>query len=285
MSPCDKLPNTPYTIPKGKYGIPEDWSPKNSNDEYGGMLTLKDGLAGSVNTMSARLIDMVAPQNVARLAAAAGIKTKIQANPSIALGAVDLSLIEMVSAYSTFANKGLRVSPMIITRIEDKNGTVLKDFIPETQEVLSEESAFVILDLLKGVTDSGSGIRLRSVYTSGGKAVTGFPYKFENPIAGKTGTTQNQSDGWFMGIVPNLATGVWTGGEDRATHFEGITKGQGATMSLPSWALFMKKCYDDKSLNISKEDFEEPENLSININCKEKAEEGKNEIPDGDTNF
>jgi penicillin-binding protein 1A len=274
MSPCDKLPNTPYTIPKGKYGIPEAWSPKNSNEKYGGMLTLKDGLAGSVNTMSARLIDMVTPQNVARLAAAAGIKTKIQANPSIALGAVDLSLIEMVSAYSTFANKGLRVSPMIITRIEDKNGTVL-----------SEESAFVILDLLKGVTESGSGIRLRSVYTSGGKAVTGFPYKFENPIAGKTGTTQNQSDGWFMGIVPNLATGVWTGGEDRATHFEGITKGQGATMSLPSWALFMKKCYDDKSLNISKEDFEEPENLSININCKEKAEEGKNEIPDGDTNF
>jgi penicillin-binding protein 1A len=285
MSPCEKLPNTPYTIPKGKYGIPEDWSPKNSNDEYGGMLTLKDGLAGSVNTMSARLIDMVTPQNVARLAAAAGIKTKIQANPSIALGAVDLSLIEMVSAYSTFANKGLRVSPMIITRIEDKNGTVLKDFIPETQEVLSEESAFVILDLLKGVTESGSGIRLRSDWTSGGKAVTGHPYKFENPIAGKTGTTQNQSDGWFMGIVPNLATGVWTGGEDRATHFEGITKGQGATMSLPSWALFMKKCYDDKSLNISREDFEEPENLSININCKEKAEEGKNEIPDGDTNF
>jgi penicillin-binding protein 1A len=285
MSPCDKLPNTPYTIPKGKYGIPEAWSPKNSNDEYGGMLTLKDGLAGSVNTMSARLIDMVAPQNVARLAAAAGIKTKIQANPSIALGAVDLSLIEMVSAYSTFANKGLRVSPMIITRIEDKNGTVLKDFIPETQEVLSEESAFVILDLLKGVTESGSGIRLRSDWTSGGKAVTGHPYKFENPIAGKTGTTQNQSDGWFMGIVPNLATGVWTGGEDRATHFEGITKGQGATMSLPSWALFMKKCYDDKSLNISREDFEEPENLSININCKEKAEEGKNEIPDEDTNF
>jgi penicillin-binding protein 1A len=285
MSPCDKLPNTPYTIPKGKYGIPEDWSPKNSSEKYGGMLTLKDGLAGSVNTMSARLIDLVTPQNVARLAAAAGIKTKIQANPSIALGAVDLSLIEMVSAYSTFANKGLRVSPMIITRIEDKNGTVLKDFIPETQEVLSEESAFVILDLLKGVTESGSGIRLRSVYTSGGNAVTGFPYKFENPIAGKTGTTQNQSDGWFMGIVPNLATGVWTGGEDRATHFEGITKGQGATMSLPSWALFMKKCYDDKSLNISKEDFKEPENLSINIKCEEKAEEGKNDIPDGDTNF
>ena len=285
LSPCDKLPNTPYTIPKGKYGIPEAWTPENSNKKYGGMLTLKDGLAGSVNTMSARLIDKVGPENVVRLAESAGIKTKIKANPSIALGAVDLSLLEMVSAYSTFANKGLRVSPMIITRIEDKNGTVLKDFTPETQEVLSEESAYVILDLLKGVTESGSGIRLRSNWTSGGKVVTGFPYKFENAIAGKTGTTQNQSDGWFMGIVPNLATGVWTGGEDRATHFAGITKGQGATMSLPSWALFMRKCYADETLDISKEDFEAPENLSININCEEKAEEGEIEVPDEDTDF
>ena len=285
LSPCDKLPNTPYTIPKGKYGIPEAWTPENSNKKYGGMLTLKDGLAGSVNTMSARLIDKVGPENVVRLAESAGIKTKIKANPSIALGAVDLSLLEMVSAYSTFANKGLRVSPMIITRIEDKNGTVLKEFTPETQEVLSEESAYVILDLLKGVTESGSGIRLRSDWTSGGKVVTGFPYKFENAIAGKTGTTQNQSDGWFMGVVPNLATGVWTGGEDRATHFAGITKGQGATMSLPSWALFMKKCYADETLNISKEDFEKPENLSININCEEKVEEGEIEVPEADTDF
>ena len=285
LSPCDKLPNTPYTIPKGKYGIPEAWTPENSNKKYGGMLTLKDGLAGSVNTMSARLIDKVGPGNVVRLAESAGIKTKIKANPSIALGAVDLSLLEMVSAYSTFANKGLRVSPMIITRIEDKNGTVLKEFTPETQEVLSEESAYVILDLLKGVTESGSGIRLRSNRTSGGKVVTGFPYKFENAIAGKTGTTQNQSDGWFMGVVPNLATGVWTGGEDRATHFAGITKGQGATMSLPSWALFMKKCYADETLNISKEDFEKPENLSININCEEKVEEGEIEVPEEDTDF
>ena len=233
-SPCDLLPNTPYTIPQGKYGIPEEWTPENSNKEYGGMLSLKDGLASSVNTMSARLIDEVSPENVVRLAKASGIETKIQANPSIALGAVDLSLYEMVSAYSTFANKGLRVSPMIITRIEDKNGTVLKDFVPQTQEVISEESAYVILNLLEGVTQSGSGIRLRSKWTSGGKTVTGFPYEFDNAIAGKTGTTQNQSDGWFMGIVPNLATGVWTGGEDRATHFAGITKGQGATMSLPS---------------------------------------------------
>ncbi|TXD51850.1 MULTISPECIES: transglycosylase domain-containing protein [unclassified Polaribacter] len=276
MSPCDMLPNIRYTIPKGKYGIPEAWTPDNSSNKYGGMVTLKDGLAGSINTISVNLIDKVAPINVVRLAKAAGIETVMKPNPSIALGAVDLSLFEMVSAYSTFANKGLRVSPMIITRIEDKNGTVLKNFVPQTQEVLSEESAYVILNLLEGVTASGSGIRLRSKWTSGGKVVTGFPYEFDNAIAGKTGTTQNQSDGWFMGIVPNLATGVWTGGEDRATHFAGITKGQGATMSLPTWALFMKKCYADKTLNISKEDFEKPEDLSININCDEKdGEEGK----------
>ena len=287
MSPCDEYPNILYTIPKGKYGIPEDWTPENSTPKYGEMLTLKAGLAGSINTMSARLIDKVTPENVVRLAKAAGIETPIQANPSIALGAVDLSLLEMTSAYSTFANKGLRVSPMIITRIEDKNGTVLQQFTPQTKEVLSEESAYVILDLLKGVTESGSGVRLRSTWSSGGSAVTGFPYKFTNPIAGKTGTTQNQSDGWFMGVVPNLATGVWTGGEDRSTHFAGITKGQGGTMSLPSWALFMQKCYADKTLNISKEDFEKPENLTININCENKKDtkEDKEEVPVEDTDF
>ncbi len=273
MSPCDKLPNTPYTIPKEKYGMPKDWTPKNSNDKYGGELTLRDALAQSTNVVTAQLIDKVSPINVARLAASAGIKSKIEANPSIALGAIDLSLIEMVSAYSTFANKGLRVSPMMITRIEDKNGTVLQEFVPETKEVLSEESAYVILDLMKGVTLSGSGARLRSAWTRRKEATTGFPYKFTNPIAGKTGTTQNQSDGWFMGIVPNLATGVWTGGEDRATHFYGIGLGQGATMSLPTWGLFMKKCYEDKTLNISKEDFEKPPGeLTINIDCEKEPE-------------
>ncbi|WP_299054400.1 transglycosylase domain-containing protein [uncultured Polaribacter sp.] len=283
LSPCNEFPNVLYTIPKGKYGIPEEWTPENSDKKYGGMLTLKDGLAGSVNTMSARLIDMVSPENVARLATSAGISSDIKANPSIALGAVDLSLIEMVSAYATFANKGLRVAPMILTRIEDKNGTVLQEFTPETKEVLSEESSYVVLDLLKGVTESGSGVRLRLPWKKAGY-ITGHPYKFTNPIAGKTGTTQNQSDGWFMGIVPNLATGVWTGGEDRATHFAGIAKGQGATMSLPSWALYMQKCYADETLNISAEDFEKPSNLSININCEEASEEQKETVEE-DTDF
>jgi penicillin-binding protein 1A len=291
LSPCDKFPNTPYTIPKEKYGMPDDWTPKNSNNKYGGELTLKKALANSTNVVTARLIDMVSPVNVARLAESAGIKSKIEANPSIALGAIDLSLIEMVSAYSTFANKGLRVSPMIITRIEDKNGTVLEEFVPKTKEVLSEESAYVILDLMKGVTLYGSGGRLRAKHTKRQKAITGFPYSLMNPIAGKTGTTQNQSDGWFMGIVPNLATGVWTGGEDRATHFAGIGMGQGATMSLPTWGLYMRKCYDDKTLNISTEDFEKPEEeLSIVIDCdkadKEKKEEEKKEVEqNNDTEF
>jgi penicillin-binding protein 1A len=279
MSPCDELPNIPYTIPKGKYGLMEDWTPKNSSEKYGGMLSLKDALASSVNVVTANLMDKVSPQNVVNLAKSAGIETRLNPYPSLALGTIDLSLLEMTSAYSTFANKGLRVSPMIITRIEDKNGTVLDEFTPSTKEVLSEESAYVILDLLQGVTQSGSGARLRSKWTSIPEIVTGFPYEFENQIAGKTGTTQNQSDGWFMGIVPNLATGVWTGGEDRSTHFAGITKGQGATMALPSWALFMKKCYADKSLAISTEDFEEPELLTININC---GNEPKKEDKEGD---
>jgi penicillin-binding protein 1A len=285
MSPCEELPNIRYTIPTGKYGLIQDWTPENSDNKYGGMLTIKEALAGSVNTISARLIDMVDPENVVRLAKAAGIETPIKPMPSIALGAVDLSLLEMTSAYSTFANKGLRVEPMIITRIEDKNGKVIKDFTPKSQEVLSEESAYVIIDLLKGVTNAGSGIRLRSNYTSAGKVATGFPYSFTNPIAGKTGTTQNQSDGWFMGMVPNLVTGVWTGGEDRATHFRGILKGQGATMALPSWAIFMRKCYADKTLNISKDDFERPENVSINLNCSGTSENTLNEIRGGDTDF
>lgn len=291
LSPCDTYPNTLYTIRKGKYGIPKAWTPKNSNLKYGGVLSLKEALGKSVNVISARLIDMVGPQNVIRLAKSAGVTSHIPPGPAIALGSVELSLYEMVSAYAMFANKGLRVVPMMITRIEDKNGTVLQQFIPETNEVLSEESAYVVLDLLKGVTTAGSGIRLRTT-SPRPDYVTGYPYGFNNPIAGKTGTTQNQTDGWFMGVVPNLATGVWTGGEDRAIHFEGIGKGQGASMSLPTWAIFMGKCYEDPTLNISKEDFEKPEKeLSIKLDCAgtnkplDDKEEKKPEVKKGDIDF
>jgi len=280
LSPCEELPNTPYTIPQGKYGLPEDWTPKNSSDKYGGMKTLKNALANSVNVITAQLIDRATPKNVVRLAENLGITNEIPEVPSIALGSVDLTLYEMVGAYSSFANKGMYVEPMMILSIEDKNGTVLADFTPKTKEVLSEESAYTVINLLEGVTTAGSGQRLRSSAGSyPDSIVSGYPYKFKNPIAGKTGTTQNQSDGWFMGVVPNLTTGVWVGADDRATHFVDIGRGQGASMALPIWGLYMKKCYADKSLNVSDKPFEKPANLTIELDCEKFK---KNEDENGD---
>ncbi|MDB4620659.1 transglycosylase domain-containing protein [Flavobacteriaceae bacterium] len=272
LSPCDILPDALFCIEPLKHGNVDAWCPKNSGNKYGQMRTLKNALANSVNTVSARLMDKVGPRPVINLARKMGITSYLPRVPSIALGTPDISLLEMVGAYSTFANKGIYVKPIMITRIEDKNGTVLFEVVPETTDVLSEESAYVTIDLLKGVTEAGSGIRLRHegadqenyAYQN---VVTGYPYKFENPIAGKTGTTQNQSDGWFMGMVPNLVTGVWVGGEDRAVHFEDIAFGQGATMALPIWAMYMRGAYEIPELGISLEDFEAPEKLTIPINC------------------
>ena len=280
LSPCDTLPDTPFCIEKNKYGNPEEWCPKNSGGKYGGTRTLKNALANSVNTITARLMDKVGPQPVIDLAHSLGIEQDILPVPSIALGTPDLSVYEMVAAYSSFANKGVYTKPVLITRIEDKNGTTLFQFTPETKDVLSEEAAYVTVKLLEGVTQHGSGVRLR---TSGAEKyradfreiVTGYPYQFENPIAGKTGTTQNQSDGWFMGMVPNLVTGVWVGAEDRSAHFASITYGQGAAMALPIWALYMRSCYEDESLKVSKEDFEEPLNLSIEVDCEKYLKDNK----------
>lgn len=274
ISPCDKFPNTPYTIPNGKYGLIEDWTPKNSSNRYGGMLNLKSALANSVNVITANLIDQVTPQNVITLANNLGIESKIPNAPSIALGSLDLSIYEMVGALNTFTNKGMYIKPYMITRIEDKNGTVLEEFAPQTKEVMSEEIAYTIINLMEGVTQSGSGVRLRSSGASyPDKIVTGYPYGFKNPIAGKTGTTQNQSDGWFIGMVPNLSTGVWVGAEDRAVHFPDLNRGQGATMALPIWALYMKKCYADKDLQVSTGSFKRPEMLNINVDCYGQDEE------------
>ena len=283
LSPCDTLPDTPFCIEKNKFGNPEEWCPKNSGGKYGGTRTLKNALANSVNTITARLMDKVGPQPVIDLAHSLGVEQDILPVPSIALGTPDLSVYEMVAAYSSFANKGVYTKPVLITRIEDKNGTTLFQFTPETKDVLSEEAAYVTVKLLEGVTQHGSGVRLR---TSGAEKyradfreiVTGYPYQFENPIAGKTGTTQNQSDGWFMGMVPNLVTGVWVGAEDRAAHFPSITYGQGAAMALPIWALYMRSCYEDESLKVSKEDFEKPTNLSIEVDCDKYRKDNKEEI-------
>lgn len=272
LSPCDELPDTPFCIEANKYGNPEEWCPKNSGGDYGGTRTLKNALANSVNTITARLIDKVGPQTVIDLVQKLGVESEIPAVPSIALGTADISVYDMVGAYSAFANQGVYTKPVMVTTIADKNGTILYQFKPETRDVLSEETAYVTVKLMEGVTQYGSGGRLRGKGRDSYRAdyreiITGYPYDFKNPIAGKTGTTQNQSDGWFMGMVPNLVTGVWVGAEDRAAHFPTITYGQGAAMALPIWGIYMKNCYADENLDVSTSDFEEPENLSINVDC------------------
>ncbi|WP_346883782.1 transglycosylase domain-containing protein [uncultured Algibacter sp.] len=286
-SPCDEFPDTPFCIEAGKYGNPEEWCPKNSGGSYGGNRSLKDALANSVNTVTARLIDKVGPSTVIDLAKKMGIKSTMPAVPSIALGTPDISVYEMVGAYSTFANKGVYTKPVMVTSIEDKNGTLLYQFKPETRDVISDETAYVSVKLMEGVTQSGSGVRLRGKGADSYRAdyreiITGYPYEFTNPIAGKTGTTQNQSDGWFMGMVPNLVTGVWVGGEDRAVHFKSVKYGQGAAMALPIWGLYMKSCYADKTLDISKSSFTPPKNLSINLDCS-KTSTTTDDDPDNKT--
>ncbi len=275
-SPCFQVPNVRTCIEKGQYGLLEDWCPSNSNNEYGGIFTLKYALANSVNTVTTYLMKQIGPEPVVRLIRAMGVESDVVLQPSIALGTVDLSVYEMAGAYTTFANKGVYTQPIMVTRIEDKNGVVLEEFTPKTNEVMSEEDAYVILDLLKGVTQGGTGTRLRSKnYSSINNVVTGAPWGFENPIAGKTGTTQNNSDGWFMGVVPNLITAVWGGCEDRAAHFGSIYYGQGATVALPAWALYMEKCYADKKLKVSKSDFEKPlDPISVELNCARYQNEG-----------
>lgn len=268
-SPCDSIVDSPFTMPKGKYGIDADWSPKNSNNTYKGAVTMKYALAHSINTVSAKLINEVGPKAVVDLTHKLGVKSDIPEQPAIALGAAEITVSDMVAAYSTFANKGVYIKPQVIVRIEDKNGVVLFQAAPQTRDVLSKDIAYTVIKLLEGVTESGSGFRLKTGGPGGNgyNRVTGHPYAFRNPIAGKTGTTQNQSDGWFVGMVPNLATGVWVGNEDRAAHFKSLTYGQGATMALPIWALYMKKCYKDDELEVSEKPFERPDNLSIRVDC------------------
>ncbi len=269
-SPCTKVPNVKVSIelPDGKY-----WEPRNSGDyKNGEMVTLKEALANSINWVSAYLIKRHSPMGVLKLANNMGVDiSNIDAVPAICLGTPSLSVYEMVGAQSTFANKGVFVEPTLITRIEDKNGNIIESFIPEQKEAMSEETAYLMISLMKGVVQSGTGVRLK------------YKYKYTNPIAGKTGTTQNQSDGWFMGLTPDLVTGVWVGCEDRGAHFRSIKLGQGANMALPIWALYMKKVYADKSLDISKGDFEKPEKeLSIEIDCKEYEKQNKAQSRDFD---
>lgn len=259
-SPCYKVPNVRvyFDMPTG-----ESWSPENSDAEYGGMLTLKQGLAESVNCVSAYLMKQFGPQAMIEICRKMGITSPIDAVPAICLGTPDVSVYEMVGAYATFANKGVFTQPQYLTRIEDKNGNVLQEFVPRQVEAISEETAYLMTNLMQGVVQFGTGARLRG------------QYKLTAPIAGKTGTTQNQSDGWFIGITPQLAAGCWVGCEDRVVHFRSIEMGQGAREAMPIWALFMQRVYADKTINLYTGDFPSPtEPLSVELDCNKYKQEG-----------
>lgn len=255
FTPCTKIPNVPVTfeMPPGQ----PDYTPRNADDaREGEMVTLKWALANSVNYISAYLIKQVKPGKVVELARKMGVKSDIEAVPAICLGTPSLTVEEMVAAIATFANKGIYNKPVYVTRIEDKNGNILATFPRESNEAMNESTAYLMLSLMKGVVEAGTGTRLR------------YRYKLSNPIAGKTGTTDNNSDGWFMGLTPDLAAGVWTGAEDRSVHFRSTNLGQGANMALPIWAIFMQKVLADKTIKISHGDFEKPKNLEVELDCE-----------------
>lgn len=239
MTPCSTVSNATYS--KGGWNV----------SGRGGMLTLKDALAQSQNPVAARLIEMTGVDAVIQTARDLGVTEKLERNNTIALGSGDITIYEMLGAYSTFANYGNYIKPEMIWRIEDANGRVIKEVKPVLKEVMNELYAYTMIDLMKGVAAFGTA--------SGELRRRGIPEGVE--IAGKTGTTQNNSDGWFMGITPNLATGAWVGWEDRATHFFGTGEGQGAKMALPIWAIYMKKVWADKTLGVLPEDkFVKPSN-------------------------
>jgi penicillin-binding protein 1A len=260
-SPCFKVPNVPVTF-VNEWG--QKWAPKNSDGKYGGMIALKVALAESINTITAFLMKQFGPEAVIQMARRLGITSHLDPYPSLCLGTPDLSVYEMVGAYATFANKGFWTEPQYLVRIEDKNGVVLQEFVPKKIQAVSEETAYLMINILQGGVQYGTGVRLR------------YRYKFTNPIAGKTGTTQNNSDGWYIGMTPDLASGAWVGAEDRAVRFRSTSLGQGANMALPIWALYMQKLYADKTLNISQGEFEIPSRpLSVELDCTKYVDPDK----------
>ncbi len=258
LSPCYEIENSPVTFEDF-----DNWTPKNSNDSREGEnVTLKWALANSVNFISAALIkDYTTPQAVVDLVKQMGITTPMEAYPSICLGTSDLSVMEMAGAMSTFVNKGIHKEPIFITKICDNKGMVLEVFNSKSNSALDEETSYLVLELMKGVVDGGTGGRLR------------FRYGLTSTIAGKTGTTDNNSDGWFIGLNPKLATAVWVGGELRSIHFRSTALGQGASMALPVYALFMKRCEKDSKLNFYKGDFDRPPTMSVDMDCSNYVQE------------
>ena len=272
-SPCYQVPNVRTCIEMP--GQP-DWCPDNSdgNKGTGKMVTLRYALAGSINYVTAWVMKQFGPDAVIHLVRRLGITAPIESVPSIALGTPDISVYEMVAANATFANKGTYIKPTFMTRIEDKNGKVLEEFFPTTDEVFSEDKAYAMIQLMRGVVDRGTGTRLR------GK------YKLYNEIAGKTGTTQNNADGWFMGLTPDLVAGCWVGGEERSVHFNSTNEGQGASMALPIWGKFFQKVYADPTLKVTKKGFERPKNMGdIELDCSAYDAQSEKDIPMEELDF
>jgi len=248
LTPCHTVSNE---------RIPGNWSPRNANGRYGGSQDLRTALAYSTNIVAARLIMQTGTEPVIQMTRDLGVESPIVNDPTIALGSADLSLYEMVGAMSAFANGGIYIKPQLILRIEDKQGKVIKDYTPKTREVVNEHVAYTMVDLMKGVVDRGSGARLRN------------RYGLTAEIAGKTGTTNENSDGWFMGLTPNLVTGVWVGAEDRFAHFISTATGQGANTALPIWAYYMQGVYKEggKFGVTASDKFDKPKDIEKRWDC------------------
>jgi penicillin-binding protein 1A len=267
-SPCYEVIDAPVTFETGDTN--QTWTPKNSDGVFSNKtFTLRKAMANSINSVTARMIKEVTPQHVVNMARRLGITSPLEAVPALCLGVNDVSIYEMVGAYNTFVNEGVWIEPTYITRIEDKNGNVLQDFIPKTHEALNEESAYLMVHMLKGATEErgGTALGLNRFKLLGIGA----------EIGGKTGTTQNYSDGWFIGIVSKLTTGVWVGGEDRSIHLRGFDYGQGARTAMPIWAYFMQSVFEDKELEFKKERFPKPTGkLRVEIDCNKYVQHETN---------
>ena len=264
ISPCDEMLHVQQRLTDENGRL---WEPRNSNKKrIGEMVSVQWGLQNSDNWVTAWLMSQLSPYTFVRLLHSFGLKNEMDPVVSICLGTPDVSVGEMVSGYTTFANKGIRVEPLYVTRIEDPYGNTIANFNSQMSEVLTEDASYKMLHMLKNVIDGGTGGRIRARY--GIKA----------PMGGKTGTTQNNSDGWFMGFTPSLVSGVWVGGEDRSIHFDRMSEGQGASMALPIYGLYMQKVYADKTLGYSQEeDFDIPEQYQNP--CKMATEEERKQTP------
>jgi penicillin-binding protein 1A len=278
LTPCTKVPYVSQQFQMWDGSIYEPTDADVDPEMDGKIVTLKWGLANSKNRISAWVLKQFSPQAVVDVMKRLGIVSPIDPVNSMFLGVSDVTLYEMVGAFNTYANLGVYTKPYFVTHIEDKHGNVIARFYPEKHEAIDEETAYLMLNLLEGVINEGTGIRLRSsnLFRSG---VTEEYGQFTMPIAGKTGTTQNHSDGWFIGTTPKLTAGVWTGADIRSIHFKTISSGQGANMALPIWGYFYKKVLADESLGIKEEEmeFKKPLNFNINLDCDEL--EGKKNTP------